>query len=371
MATNTPATNTPASHTLRLISGVGAKAPACFLLETAGRRILLDLGAGPPPGLLPQVNGLGAVDALVLSHGHVDHIGGISLLAALGNPAVYATATVARALPDGLDVRPLPLAGAADVAGIAVTCGRNGHAPGGVWLHFDVGGGLLYTGDWSRESILYAYDPPAKTAAVALVDCSYACHDRTLADCWDDLAPLASRGPLLLPVPANGRGPEIALALLRHGFTEIFVDGAMQEALQRLLGPEAGSVRADAAGDLARLAGLAKPIAGARGVMLAASADGTKGATARLLKDWEGDAEPAIVFTGYVPPQTPAQRLTTRGRARFVRWNVHPRISDVAALVDGVRPRTVIPAFCDRAQLPGLVEALAPTRVTMDGPIAL
>jgi hypothetical protein len=40
---------------LRLVSGVGKKGPACFLIEAGGRRFLLDLGEGPPLGALPDV----------------------------------------------------------------------------------------------------------------------------------------------------------------------------------------------------------------------------------------------------------------------------------------------------------------------------
>ena len=105
--------------------------------------------------------------------------------------------------------------------------------------------------------------------------------------------------------------------------------------------------------------------------MLAASADGTSGATAQLIAQFEHSPEVTILFTGYVNPTTPAERLTKSGRAQTMRWNVHPLLSDTVALARATRAKTVIPAFCDRANLAALAAALAPARVTMDGPVEI
>jgi Cft2 family RNA processing exonuclease len=356
---------------LRLISGVGKKGPACFAIEAQGKRLVLDFGEGPPPGLLPDIARAAPADALILSHGHKDHIGGLSLLPSLGNPPVYATEIVARSLPGEIKTRTVPIRGTTEVLGIALETGRDGHAPGGVWLHFGIGDGLLYTGDYSAESPLYAYDAPTQEAATALIDCSYGDYDRALAACWSEFAAHLGKGPLLLPVPANGRGPEIALELMRHGFRDIFIDDAMQKAL-RQLGDGAGiSLQEGLAEEIRRLAEVTRPIDSARGVMLAASADGASGATAHLLPEFERTPEVGVLFTGYINPNTPAERLAQTGRAQRMRWNVHPRLSDTLALARAVRPRTIIPAFCDRTLLPALAGALAPARVTMDAVIEI
>ena len=356
---------------LWLISGVGKKGPACFAVEAHGKRLVLDLGEGPPPGLLPDIALAAPADALILSHGHKDHIGGLSLLARLGNPPVYATEIVAQSLPGEIKARTLPIRGTTEVLGIALETGRDGHAPGGVWLHFGIGDGLLYTGDYCAESALYAYDTPTQEAATALIDCSYGDYDRVLGACWSEFAAYLGNGPLLLPVPANGRGPEIALELMRHGFRDIFIDDAMQKALRQLGDGGGISLHEGLAEEIRRLAEVTRPIDGARGVMLAASADGASGATARLLPKFERSPEVGILFTGYINPNTPAERLAQSGRAQRMRWNVHPRLSDTLALARNVRPRTIIPAFCDRTLLPALAGAFAPARVTMDAVIEI
>jgi Cft2 family RNA processing exonuclease len=353
---------------LKIISGVGAKGPACFLLEAQGKRLMLDLGYGPQPGLWPDVDNVGRVDALVLSHSHKDHIGGLSLLPKIGNPPIFATEVTAKKLPAGLTVHSLPINGRGDVLGIPVDTGRNGHAPGGIWLRFHGGSGLLYTGDYSTESALYAFDMPPKSRTV-LLDSSYGEDDTPIAERQKTLEPYLA-GDVLLPAPADGRGPDIALYLASSGRT-VRLDDATRSAVRDLTGPARAYLRDGLETKLAQLAEAAPPPGEASGATFSTPADGSGGSTAALIARWEHAAQPAIVFTGYIPPGSPADRLVKSGRAKFLRWSVHPRLSDTVALVRATGAATVIPAFCDSKFLPALQEALKPATVTMEQVIPL
>jgi Cft2 family RNA processing exonuclease len=354
--------------TLKIISAVGAKGPACFLLEAQGKRLMLDLGYGPQPGLWPNVDGVGRVDALVLSHSHKDHIGALSLLPRVGNPPIFATEITAQKLPAGSNVHPLPLKGRGDVLGIPVDTGRNGHAPGGIWMRFHGGTGFLYTGDYSSESALYAFDPLPKSRTI-LFDCSYGDDDMPLAERLKLLAPHLA-GDVLLPAPADGRGPDIALHLYRAGKT-IRLDEATREAVRDLTGSARASLRDGVEADLAKLTDAALAPGEPAGATFATPATCSDGSAAKLVAQWESKSQPAIVFTGYIPPGTPADRLVKSGRAKFLRWSVHPRLSDHITMVQTTGAAVVIPAFCDTKFLPALQVALKPATVTMDQVVTL
>ena len=313
---------------------------------------------------------MGRVDALLLSHGHRDHAGALKLAPQVGNPPLYATASVLAAVRYGNAGAALPLNGTAEVCGIKVRTGRNGHAPGGVWLNLEISDGLVYMGDHGFESPLYAFDTPPR-AGTLIVDGSYGGYADSLDDCITRLRPVFERGAALFPVPANGRGPEMAYHLVHARGILPHVSDDLRAALGRMAVDDAESLHAGVAAELTRIARAAPSIATARGLMFAGPGDAAGGAAGELVARWEREPQPEIVFTGYLAPGTPAQRLTDSRRAHYIRWNAHPRLTDNAALVRTVKPHTVVPAFGEARHLDVWRAAFAPAKVTLEREVRL
>src|SRR5438552_4800595 len=220
----------PMQQSARLIavSGLGPKEPAACVVEAAGRRLLLDCGEGPEPGRLPDFETIGKVDAVILSHSHKDHAGALRCQDRIGRPPVFATEPVLARLAADIAKHAIPIRGHAEVLGIEVATGSNGHAPGGVWLRLAVGEGLLYMCDHSTESPLYAFDLPPPTPTM-IIDGCYGDAEARQDGQRQALAALAARGPVLFPVPADGRGPDIAMFLREAGF-DVAIDDAVRAA---------------------------------------------------------------------------------------------------------------------------------------------
>ncbi|WP_224406320.1 MBL fold metallo-hydrolase [Afifella sp. IM 167] len=354
----------------KAISGLGPKQPATFLVEAEGRRILFDLGEEKATGRRADLSGIGRVDAVVLSHGHHDHIGALDLLPMLGDPPLYATAAVLARLGPRGNAFELPVRGRTEIAGLAAETGRGGHAIGGVWTRIDAGGGFLYMGDHSDESNVFAFDPPPPAATIVL-DASYGAAQEPRAAQLGDILQLAEAGRVLIPIPADGRGIELALIMDEAG-RRIAVDGEVRRYLTRVAGPDSAYAApgvAERAEKLARTAAdAADPDADAE-VYLSADADGDSGVTAEILDR----AIPGLstVFTGHLHAQTRGYRMVEAGEAVFRRYNVHPTLAQNARLAAAVGASRVVPAFGNPDHLAAWKEAFTPARVDISGEFAV
>lgn len=341
---------------LTAISGLGVKGPACFLLEAEGRRLLLDLGRGPDGDALPDLGGIGPVDAILFSHGHKDHTGGLHLAERLGQPPLFATEPTVALSTDPAMRAAQPYEDWAEILGLPFACGPSGHAPGACWMRIGGEGGLLYTGDASEEGRLWPFAPPPRAAALVF-DASYGAAEEPLADQVAGLLALAEDGPLLLPAPAGGRGLEMALA-----FRDAGREVALCPAHRRVAEAMAARPRWLAPGGAEALARLLETTATLtedsplRGVMIAAGPNAERDTAAALAPRLAGRGR--IVFTGHLAEGTPAPRLVAEGRALFRRWNVHPRLAGLRQLLADVAPTLAMPAFCTGAAAAELARAL-------------
>lgn len=357
---------------LTAISGLGGKLPAAFLLEVSGKRLLLDLGEGPEKGVFPDLSKIGTVDAICLSHAHMDHAGALHLAAEIGNPPLYATQITF----DQIGIDPLtdprchllPEKGNSFIETVPVTVGRCGHAPGGIWFHFACDGGVLYTGDWSMESQLLPFDMPP-SANLLVTDASYGDRQQSLAEQIDTIARRAHKGAVL-PVPSGGRGPEMALALGARGL-RVKVSMRVRDEILRL------TKMPDTIGEQMqeRLRALLEtpPQTDEKNwtpsdVLIVTEANGETGSSADLVARINEGFR--FIFSSHVPCGTPAKMLISTKQAEWHSWNVHPRLEDVIHLANMVGARYVMPVFVNPEAMPVLAEKLG-SRLTFDMSIDL
>ncbi|TPW27652.1 MBL fold metallo-hydrolase [Martelella alba] len=328
---------------LTVISGLNRKSAAVFLVESDGQRILLDCGDGLEPGEHPDLAGLGRIDAVLLSHAHIDHAGSLLRLGEIGNPPVFATQRTFGFLPEAF--RParmieIPEAGTFRLGDLHLATGACGHAPGGVWFHLPTeSGGFVYSGDISLESPGMPFDMPPP-AATLLIDASYGDRDTSLSEQIDDIAAAARSGAVLC-CPAAGRGADMALAMERCGL-DVVLDAVVADEFLAATGRNLPSTDAKRA----------RPDQ----VIIATASNAESGLSGQLLA--RGGFH--FIFSSHVPKASPAFALIADKAARWMAWNVHPRRRDILKLADHCGAKTVLPAFVDMREAPVLSAALGP-----------
>ncbi|MCO7229561.1 MBL fold metallo-hydrolase [Halomonas sp. CnH100-B] len=318
------------SATIQILSGLGGKGPAAVVVEAQGKRLLLDAGGALHPGEpITWARGLD-VDAVLISHDHVDHIGGVAELPT--QIPLYCTPLVAKALPPQRAWQPLPYRGRINVEGMTVTTGQAGHSLGGVWLHLDVAGGIFYSGDACFESRMFPFDapPPANTA---LLDASYGRYDQPQAHCIHAIGKALDH-PLVLPVPETGRALEMALWLAEEAdqrHLPFAIDPIIRDNLAALLALP-NDLRREGLDEA--IQALLKRHNARDPALWLVSDRGDNPA------DWPHHR---LLHTGYLTPQR-RQQLAA-GEVLWQRWNVHLRASHLVALANQLQAAQVAPLF--------------------------
>ena len=258
---------------------------SAFLLQTRESNVLLDCGINPgssrPFEAFPRFDNPGfeleSLDAVIISHAHLDHCGLLPFLFKYGyDGPVYCSAPTSNMMTllqldyldvaskqgvtphyDQKDVRecvlhtiPLRHGVVTDIApDIRLTLHNAGHILGSSMAHLHVGEGLhniVYTGDYkyARTMLLEAATTEFPRVETIITECTYGGPDDIMpsrVEAEERLTAVVNdtlerKGKVLIPVPAVGRAQEIMLILdgyMRRGLMKeapVFIEGMISEA---------------------------------------------------------------------------------------------------------------------------------------------
>jgi len=267
------------------LGGVQQVGRSAFLVQTRESNVLLDCGINPgsskPFELFPRFDAptfeIDSLDAVVISHAHLDHCGLVPFLYKYGyDGPVYCSAPTSNLMTllqldyldvagkqgitshyDQKDVRecvlhtiPLRHGVVTDIApDVRLTLHNAGHILGSSVTHLHVGEGLhniVYTGDYkyARTMLLEAATTEFPRVETLITESTYGSPNDFMPSRVEAEERLTSiinetlerKGKVIIPVPAVGRAQEIMLVIdgyMRRGLMKeapVFIEGMISEA---------------------------------------------------------------------------------------------------------------------------------------------
>jgi KH/beta-lactamase-domain protein len=267
------------------LGGVQEVGRSAFLVQTRESNVLLDCGINPGssrpfeafPRLDTPVFEIDSLDAVAISHAHLDHCGLVPFLYKYGyDGPVYCSAPTSNLMTllqldyldvaskqgiipfyDQKDVRecvlhtiPLRYGVVTDIApDIRLTLHNAGHILGSSIIHLHIGEGLhniVYTGDYkyARTMLLEAAMTEFPRVETVITESTYGGPNDTMpsrVEAEERLTAIVNetlerKGKVLIPVPAVGRAQEIMLIIdgyMRRGLIKeapVFIEGMISEA---------------------------------------------------------------------------------------------------------------------------------------------
>ncbi len=248
---------------------------SCLLLQTPESRVLLDCGIKPGSNEFPYLNvpefDINSIDAVVLSHAHLDHCGLIPYLYEYGydgplyctvptrdlmvllcmdyiellqkehGKAPYSTKAIKEAVKRCIT---LEYEEVSDITpDMRLTLFNAGHILGSAIVHIHIGDGLhnvVYTGDFKFEKTSL-FDPASYNfhrCETLITESTYGSDtmprrseaEGTLMKIVNET--MEKRGKVLIPVFAVGRAQDVMVILAKNNFEyPVFLDGMLWDAL--------------------------------------------------------------------------------------------------------------------------------------------
>lgn len=324
---------------LTFLGGVDEVGSLGIVLETAGRKVLLDYGFSPhdPPKYPLEPPDL---DALLLSHSHLDHAGMVAWIAGHRHCPIFATPTtqyvtellafdslkiadiegwkepftdadIERLQDTWQDVR---LGRGFEVDGLRVAPTSAGHIPGSTMYLVEGDERTLFTGD--LNTIPTRLMRPAQPVAcdTLIMESTYAGRDhppraQIEAEFLDAVDEVVERGGLVVvPAFAVGRTQELLLVLKRGGY-EVWVDGMGRSVLDIYMRhpdavKDAAALRAAAESANIVHSPRGRELALRGDVVVTTSGMVEGGPVYHYLSKMERDRKSALFMTGYQVPGT-------------------------------------------------------------------
>lgn len=402
------------------IGGGNEIGASCYFIQLNGAKLLLDSGIRlHADSTYPRfdslyaenlLDGLWELEGILLSHGHLDHVGSLpTVVAEAPEVPVYATLptrdimelqlsqplhTMAPGDAELVDFREVKQFNAVRVQraidGVVpigwhhpialrasqITFFPAGHILGASMVYIESeGGNILFTGDFTPFDQLTVpkYDIPDNLEVDLLItESTYGYQEGAYTgDVGEERENFAQKidrcldegGTVLIPAFAIGRSQELALILrnlIRTGrlkpFT-IYIDGLAQVACDIY---EENGVRVFGHELEKAPRGLIDALDAFNGVIIASSGmllDNS--ASARYAEKLLPDPRNAVFFSGYLDEESPGRRLERLRRSKGQRFQLNERKVPVHANVDTYR----LSAHTDSKGILSLIERVAPKKV--------
>ena len=225
---------------IEILGGVGEYGRNCFFIEKEGRAILLDCGVmNNPQKTLPNLTEahVAKLEAVFISHSHIDHVGAIPLLEKWGykEPIIMSDMTAQQlklAFPNISIFHPESNGEWIIVnKDVAYQWGYSGHLIGSVWYKIRfLEKMLFYTGDYVVDSYLLKATLPVEDGTiydVAFIDSGHVEKQINNIQTLQQIMEYISAHPeqsFIFPSSFSGKTVDIAAYLHQHTHKTLHID---------------------------------------------------------------------------------------------------------------------------------------------------